>query len=97
MLNLWKTLFKKKKTKSDYELFLDFMKQAKEKMSSTTEKAMLKYLEEIYNFAVKSQKKEEKKKNKTISAWISQDLEIDRQKQRSEETEKNKLPHPVEK
>ncbi len=76
-------------------MFLDFMRTAKEKMTSETDKAMMKYLEEIYDFAVKSQKKEEKKKTK-ISAWVSQDFEIDQQKKREEEAEKNKLPHPVE-
>ena len=95
MLRFWEKLFGKKKNKSEHELFLDFMRCAKEKMVSDTDKAMLKYLEEIYNFAVKSQKKIENKKTK-VSAWISDDFGIDQQKIREEEAEKNKLPHPVE-
>lgn len=97
MLNLWRKIFgTDKKDKTEHELFLEFMRSAKEKMVSETDKAMLKYLEEIYNFAIASQKKEEKKKTK-VSAWISQDLEIDQQKIREKEAEENKLPHPVEK
>ena len=95
MLNLWKGLFTGKKKKTEHELFLEFMKTAKEKMVSDTDKAMLKYLEEIYQFAVKSQKKIENKKTK-VATWISQDFDIDQQKRREEEAEKNKLPHPVE-
>jgi len=95
MLNLWKRLFTGKKKKTEHELFLEFMKTAKEKMVSDTDKAMLKYLEEIYQFAVKSQKKIENKKTK-VATWISQDFDIDQQKRREEEAEKNKLPHPVE-
>ena len=72
------------------------MRTAKEKMVGRQEEAMLKYLEEIYNFAVKSQKKQEKKKTK-VSAWISQDFAIDKQKRLEQEAEQNKLPHPVEK
>ncbi len=97
MLDFWKTLFgKKKKKKTDSELFLEFMRTQKEKMNSGIEKAMFGYLEEIYKKAVSSQKKIENKKPK-ISCWISQDLEIDQEKRRAEEAEKNKLPHPVEK
>ena len=95
MLAFWKNLFSKKNKKTEHELFLDFMRSAKEKMASDTDKAMLKYLEEIYNFAVKSQKKIENKKTK-VSAWISDDFGIDQQKKREEEELKNKLPHPVE-
>jgi len=95
MLNLWKGLFTDKKKKTEHELFLEFMKTAKEKMVSDTDKAMLKYLEEIYQFAVASQKKIEKKKTK-ISAWISQDFEIGQEIRRKKEEEENKLPHPVE-
>lgn len=98
MLNqLWKKLFQKKKKKSEHELFLDFMRTAKDKMAGKQEEAMLKYLEEIYNFAVKSQKKEERAKHKKLSAWISQDWEIDQQKRREKEALENKLPHPAEK
>ena len=89
-----KKLFKKKKNKTEHELFLDFMRTAKEKMVSDTDKAMLKYLEEIYNFAVKAQKKEEKKKT-GVSAWVSDDFGIDQKKRREEEAEMNKLPHPT--
>ena len=97
MLNqLWKRLFSKKKKKTEHELFLDFMRSAKERMTNETDKAMLKYLEEIYNFAVKSQKKIEKKKS-GVSVWISEDFQIDQQRIREEEAIKNKLPHPVEK
>ena len=76
-------------------MFLDFMRTAKDKMVSDTDKAMLKYLEEIYNFAVKAQKKEEKKKT-GVSAWVSDDFGIDRQKRLEKEAAENKLPHPVE-
>lgn len=96
LTELWKKLFVKGKKKSEHELFLDFMRTAKEKMVSDTDKAMLKYLEEIYNFAVKAQKQEEKKKTK-LSAWVSQDLTIDQNRIREKEAEENKLPHPVEK
>jgi hypothetical protein len=94
MLNLWEKLFAKKKKKTEHELFLEFLRTAKDKMVSEQEKAMFRYLEEIYNFAVKSQKKEEKK-NPKVAAWVSQDLEIDQARRREEEAEKNKLPHPT--
>ena len=96
MTSLWKTLFSKKKKKTEHELFLDFMRTAKDKMTSDTDKAMLKYLEEIYNFAVKSQKKEERKKTK-VSTWVSNDFEIDRKRIIEQEAKENALPHPGEK
>lgn len=97
MLGLWKTLFGlKKKKKTEHELFMDFLKSAKEKMTSDMDKAMFKYLEDIYKFAVKSQGKIENKKTK-ISSWISQDLTIDQESIRKKEAEENKLPHPIEK
>ena len=97
LFNFFKNLFfKNKKKKTEHELFLEFLRTAKDKMVSEQEKAMFRYLEEIYNFAIKSQKKEEKKKSK-VAVWVSNDFEIDRQKIREEEMERNKLPHPVEK
>ena len=97
MTNLWKRFFSKnKKRKTEHEMFVDFMRVAKEKMTNETDKAMFKYLEEIYNFAIKSEKREEKKKTK-VSTWISQDLEIDQARIREEEAVKNSLPHPGEK
>ena len=77
-------------------MFLEFLRTAKTQLNSETEKAMFKYLEEIYNFAVKSQKKTEKRKTK-ISTWISQDLEIDQARKRAEEAGRNAFPHPVKK
>ena len=73
---------------------MEFLRTAKDKMVSEQEKAMFRYLEEIYNFAVKSQKKEEKKKTK-VAVWVSQDFEIDQEHRRQEEAEKIKLPHPT--
>lgn len=93
---LWKTLFGKKKKKTEYELFLEFMRVAKEKMTGEMEKAMFRYLEEIYKKAVSSQEKIEKKKPE-IKTWISQDWAIDQERIRGREAEENKLPHPIEK
>ncbi len=89
-----KLLGKNKKKKTEHELFLEFLKTAKDKMNSEIEKSMFKYLEEIYKFAIASQKKEEKKKNK-ISTWISQDLQIQQGAERKKAAEENKLPHPT--
>ena len=96
MLRFWKRLFGNKNKKTEHELFLDFLRSAKDKMVSEQEKAMFRYLEEIYQFAVKSQKKIENKKTK-VATWVSQDLQIDQEHRRLEEAEKTKLPHPVEK
>ena len=77
-------------------MFLEFMRVQKERMTSEIEKAMFRYLEEIYKMAVSSQKKSDRKKSK-ISSWVSQDLTIDQEKIRKKLEEENKLPHPVEK
>ena len=95
MHKLWKTLFNRKKKKTEHELFLEFMRRTKETMVSDIDKAMMKYLEEIYNFAVKSQKKEDKKKKK-VAAWISNDFEIDKKRILEEKEKENALLHPVE-
>jgi hypothetical protein len=95
MLNFFKTLFKKKKKKTEHELFLEFLRTAKDKMVSEQEKAMFRYLEEIYNFAVKSQEEKIEKKKTKVSTWVSQDLEIDQELRRKKEEEENKLPHPT--
>ncbi len=97
LFNLWKTLFgSKKKKKTEFELFSEFLRTAKEKMVSEIDRAMLKYLEEIYKKAVSSQKKIEMRKTK-VETWITQDLTIDQEKIRKKLEEENKLPHPVEK
>lgn len=97
MSGLWKTLFgNNKKKKTDSELFLEFMRAQKEKLNSETEKAMFRYLEEIYKKAISSQKKIEKK-TPEIKTWISRDLEISQEAERKKQEEENKLPHPIEK
>lgn len=96
MINLWEKLFGKKgKKKTEHELFLAFMQKTKEKMNSQTDKAMMEYLEKIYNYAIKEEKKEVSKRNHVV-AFVSNDLDIAQQKERKEEARKNELPHPVE-
>ena len=97
MFNLWKTLLgRNKKKKTEAELFFEFLRTAKEKMTNEIDKAMFRYLEEIYKMAVSSQKKIENKKPE-LKTWISRDLEIDQEALRKKEEEENKLPHPIEK
>lgn len=96
MINLWKKLFGKKgKKKTEHELFLSFMQKTKERMNSQTDKAMMEYLEKIYNYAIKEEKKEVSKRNR-VAVFVSNDLDIAQQKEREEEAKRNELPHPVE-
>tara|TARA_R100000750_G_scaffold45244_2_gene30374 strand:+ start:209 stop:493 length:285 start_codon:yes stop_codon:yes gene_type:complete len=90
--DLWKRIFRKRKT--EHELFLEFMATAKDRMTGKMEKAQLEYLEGIYKFAVKSQKKLDKKKP-GVSVWISQDLAIDQKRIREQKAKEDALPHPT--
>lgn len=96
MINFLQKLFGSGKDKrTEHEMFIDFMRKKKETLNNETEKAMMNYLEEIYKFGVKAEKKEDKKKVK-VSSWVSRDKEIDDQRIREKEARENALPHPGE-
>lgn len=90
------SLFQKKNVKSEYDLFLDFLKVAREKLTNEIDKSQLNYLESIYKMAVSQQKKIEKKSPK-VAIWISNDKEILDEKERKKEEAERNLPHPIDK